>query len=175
MSIERLQELIEETKKDDSEKPSEDVIPSDEEEKDEDEPVHPMLSMFSTDIHWSPHPFSVDRDKKESTEPPTTYQRVCPLGGPGGLVCCSVCTATYSRYLSLTYQDMQEQRSSKVAEEMEHLLGFVKTAQSRLAQSVRAARKKNPPVNRTRTITVNGNVEIPLPRKPTGSVPLSKS
>jgi hypothetical protein len=131
-----------------------------ESEEDEDEEtarVHPMLSTFAPDIHWTPHPFgSVSKEGDQ-----ISYSDVCPNGGPGGLICCAVCTATYSKYLSSTYQDMEEQRTSKVAEELKHLLGFMKDAKTHLAQSVRAARKKPPPLNRKlAVVTVDGKATL---------------
>jgi hypothetical protein len=141
----------------------------------EEPPVHPMLSIFAPDIHWTPHPFSSDRGPTEKIL--ASYQTVCPNGGPGGLICCSVCTATYSQYLSSTCRDLEEQRTSKVAEEMEHLLGFMRAAKTRLTSSVRTARKKNPPVNRKRILTIDeGPVTtvVQLPKKPSGSIPLQK-
>uniref|UniRef100_A0A7S1Z0C0 PHD-type domain-containing protein n=1 Tax=Trieres chinensis TaxID=1514140 RepID=A0A7S1Z0C0_TRICV len=33
----------------------------------------------------------------------------CPVGGPGGLICCSACTASFSRMLTETAQEMEAQ------------------------------------------------------------------
>lgn len=118
----------------------EDPIPSN--------PVPPMLSMFAPDVHWTPHPFSVAPDSSGSV----SYKDICPQGGPGGLICCSICTATYSKFLSMTYRDVEEQRTSKVAEEVTQLLGFLKDSKEQLARSVRAARKKNPPLLKKRKV-----------------------
>jgi hypothetical protein len=105
--------------------------------------VHPMLALFAPDIHWTPHPF----DGKEEN---VSYSNICPTGGPGGLICCEVCTATYSKYLSATYQDVEEQRTSKVAGELTQLVGFMTNTKKKLGKTVRRARKKSIPINRKR-------------------------
>lgn len=38
---------------------------------------------------------------------PATQVEVCPMGGPGGLICCDYCTAAYSRVLSNTAKEME--------------------------------------------------------------------
>ena len=106
----------------------------------DDEPVHPMLSMFVPEILWSPHPF-VDEDTE------VAFNNVCPTGGPGGLICCSVCTATYSKYLSATFQDVERQANSRMAREVEELISLTSASKGRLGQVNRAARKKAPPVD----------------------------
>lgn len=111
-----------------------------------------MFAMFAPEIHWTPHPFD---DEKVS------YGNSCPNGGPGGLICCSVCTATYSRYLSSTHRDFEQQASSKVARELEELAGLMSNAKNRLGQALRAARRKPPPGNKKRAgVTKDGNAEV---------------
>ena len=116
------------------------------EEEDDDEQVHPMLAMFTPEIHWTPHPF----DNNTEEEAKVSYETVCPVGGPGGLICCEVCAATYSKYMSSTYKDIEEQKTSKVAGELKQLVEFMGNAKKQLRQTVRSARKKHPPVNRRR-------------------------
>lgn len=47
------------------------------------------------DFEWTPHPFD--------TRP---YNESCPIGGPGGLVCCETCAGLYSQYMLSTLDDL---------------------------------------------------------------------
>jgi len=100
--------------------------------------------IFAREIVWKPHPFDL-------AEPS------CPRGGPGGLICCEVCAANYSQYLTITCKDMEEQKKRKVAKELTQLLGFMKAAKTRLGKSVRAARRQPPPAIRPSTVTAAAN------------------
>jgi len=60
----------------------------------------------------------------------------CPTGGPGGLICCGPCTASYSRLLSETAKEMEVQTLSGVGREVSELLELLHDAQVRLQQSV---------------------------------------
>ncbi len=64
-----------------------------------------------------------------------SYQK-CPSGGPGGLICCSHCTAAYSRLLSETSKEMDSQTVSSVGREVSELMQLLKDAQDRLKQVV---------------------------------------
>ena len=121
--------------------------PDAEEDESSDEPVHPMLAMFTREIHWTPHPFDINSEEGTAA---VSYESICPVGGPGGLICCEVCAATYSKYMSGTYKDIQEQKTSKLAGELKQLVEFTGNAKKQLKQTVRAARKKPPPVMRKR-------------------------
>lgn len=109
-----------------------------------DDRLHPVLAVFTPDIHWTPHTF--DPPPKKLKQRLVRYNEICPSGGPGGLICCSTCAATYSRYLSSTLKSMTVQRTSKLAAETEELLGMLDVAKDRLAESVKGARKKPPPI-----------------------------
>lgn len=142
------------------------IVPQDEEESDDEEDeeedsdndnendapvrddrVHPVLAVFTPDIHWTPHTF--DPPPKKLKQRLVRYNEICPNGGPGGLICCSVCAATYSGYLSSTLKSMTVQRTSKLAAETEELLDMLNATKSRLAESVKGARKKPPPIPST--------------------------
>jgi len=64
-----------------------------------------------------------------------TYSK-CPTGGPGGLVCCAPCTASYSRLLSETATEMEAQTVSTVGREVSELVELLHDAQVRLKQAV---------------------------------------
>ncbi|GAX26253.1 hypothetical protein FisN_16Lh083 [Fistulifera solaris] len=114
------------------------------EEEDRDNRLHPVLAVFTPDIQWTPHTF--DPPPKHLKQRLVRYNEICPNNGPGGLICCSVCAATYSGYLSSTLKSMTVQRTSKLAAETEELLDMLTAAKSRLVESVKVARKKPPPV-----------------------------
>jgi len=60
----------------------------------------------------------------------------CLTGGPGGLICCGPCTASYSRLLSETAKEMETQTLSGVGREVSELLELLHDAQVRLLQAV---------------------------------------
>jgi hypothetical protein len=114
------------------------------EKEDRDDRLHPVLAVFTPDIQWTPHTF--DPAPKHLKQRLVRYNEICPNKGPGGLICCSVCAATYSKYMSSTLKSMTVQRTSKLAAESEELLDMLTVAKSRLVESVKGARKKPPPV-----------------------------
>lgn len=65
----------------------------------------------------------------------STYSK-CPAGGPGGLICCGACTASYSRFLSETAKEMEVQTLSGVGREVSELLELLHDAQFRLKQAL---------------------------------------
>jgi hypothetical protein len=71
--------------------------------------------LVSWQMHWEPHPC----DEELS---------VCPIGGPGGLVCCHSCSESYSHFLGQTAQDLEGQRMDYLSNQVEELLGFVEEA-----------------------------------------------
>lgn len=60
----------------------------------------------------------------------------CPNGGPGGLICCGPCTASYSRLLSETAKEMEVQTLSGIGREVSELLELLHDAQVRLKEAV---------------------------------------
>lgn len=115
-----------------------------------DDKLHPVLAVFTPDIHWTTHTF--DPPPKKLKKRIVRYNEICPTGGPGGLICCSICAATYSKYISSTLKNMTVQRTSKLAAQTEELLEMFDSAKSRLIESVKCARKKPPPVPSSSTI-----------------------
>lgn len=63
-----------------------------------------------------------------------TYE-ACPDGGPGGLICCSYCTAAYSRFLSNTAKEMEAQSVSRIGQEVSEILELLADAKSRLGRA----------------------------------------
>ncbi|KAL7553566.1 hypothetical protein ACHAWF_016864 [Thalassiosira exigua] len=56
----------------------------------------------------------------------------CPDGGPGGLICCSYCSAAYSRFLSNTTKEMEAQSVAKAGQEVSEILELLADAKQRL-------------------------------------------
>jgi len=59
----------------------------------------------------------------------------CPNGGPGGLICCSYCTASYSRFLSNTAKEMEAQSVSRIGHEVSDILELLADAKLRLQRA----------------------------------------
>jgi hypothetical protein len=93
--------------------------------------------LFARDIEWTPHVFDSNEEQ---------YVQRCPQGGPGGMICCETCTANYSEFLSATCRDIEVQTTVRVGEEVTELMEFLVDAKSRLSQSMRAAKRKPPPL-----------------------------
>lgn len=64
----------------------------------------------------------------------------CPIGGPGGLICCDVCTASYSKMLSQTEKEHEIQMVSKIGQEVSELMELLTDAQIRLQQALDASK-----------------------------------
>jgi len=65
----------------------------------------------------------------------TPTYKPCPDGGPGGLICCSYCTASYSRFLSNTAKEMEAQSVSRVGQEVSEILELLADAKQRLQRA----------------------------------------
>ena len=63
---------------------------------------------------------------------PATNAEVCPMGGPGGLICCDYCTAAYSRVLSNTAKEMEIQSVARTGQEVSEILELLGDARNRL-------------------------------------------
>lgn len=64
-----------------------------------------------------------------------TYDK-CPTGGPGGLICCALCSSSYSRLLTNTAKEMETQTVAKIGREVCELVELLRDAQLRLQQAV---------------------------------------
>lgn len=67
----------------------------------------------------------------------------CPDGGPGGLVCCSQCAASYSQILSNTTKAMETQTAAKIGQEVSELMEMLQDAQTRMRLAVDVSRENN--------------------------------
>jgi hypothetical protein len=93
--------------------------------------VHPALessSHFAGSFSWEPHPFDSDDVN--------VYSQTCPEGGPGGLICCAVCTSNYSQYMTTTCNSMHDQMITLLGHETRELASYLERAQSTLDQTV---------------------------------------
>lgn len=95
-----------------------------------------LPAMFARDINWTYHPF----DSSESDSP---YDSTCPKGGPGGLICCEACTKSYSSFLTDSSKNLEEQRTRKVSNEVQELLGTLTSARSKLNNALRGAKQQS--------------------------------
>ena len=96
-------------------------------------------NLFQRDIHWTPFSFSAVPEDD-------SYDRVCPIGGPGGLICCESCSRQYQAYLTLTVQDIEVQRLEKGSAEVKEILGFVADDTQALVVAIDAAKNTIPPL-----------------------------
>ena len=99
--------------------------------------IEHVPEIFRRDFEWTPHPVYGAGDEPVGSK--------CPTGGPGGLLCCSHCSNAYSDYLSTTFDELESQKTNKVAAELESISNFLDLNRSRLYVSVDAAQRKPPP------------------------------
>ena len=81
-----------------------------------------------------------EADQKEEDAP--TY-KPCPTGGPGGLICCSYCSALYSRLLSNTAKEMEAQSISRKGQEVSEILELLADAKQRLRVATKLSRSND--------------------------------
>jgi hypothetical protein len=109
----------------------------------EEGPVNPSLpsrsslsvSIFSNDYHWTPHPLDSSNNNNDTIS--------CPMGGPGGLICCPSCTARYSCYLSSTFCDLERQTIALIGRNAKEIMTFMDRATKRLTET-NASIRMNP-------------------------------
>lgn len=99
--------------------------------------IEEVPEIFRRDFEWTPHDVYVNGD--------VSYKDQCPNGGPGGLICCTACTASYCDYLTATYNELEDQKVTKAAADLETVTRYLETNHGRLTVSVRAARRQPPP------------------------------
>ena len=110
--------------------------------------IEMVPEIFRRDFEWTPHPvFGTSTAAATPTDPKADEALSCRFGtgGPGGLVCCDACTALYADYLSMTYEELQIQKTAKVANELETIAKYMQLNHERLTQSVEAAKRHPPP------------------------------
>mmetsp|Transcript_14784 Transcript_14784/g.21864 ORF Transcript_14784/g.21864 Transcript_14784/m.21864 type:complete len:723 (-) Transcript_14784:89-2257(-) len=92
-------------------------------------PAMRAAANVTREIYW----------KDELASHVESYQ-ACPTGGPGGLICCDFCTASYSRLMCDTSKEMERQTISKVGREVSEMLELLRDAQLRMQQAVEVAK-----------------------------------
>jgi hypothetical protein len=95
-------------------------------------------TIFRRDFQWSSHPFDAN---------PDSYRLSCPVGGPGGLICCDFCSTAYSNFLTETHNDLESQKISLVATETSELTRLFLNDASSLEKTYRTT-KRRPPVKK---------------------------
>lgn len=93
--------------------------------------------IFSKEITWRPFYFSRSN---------LTYDQSCPAGGPGGLICCEICSTKYNVFLTRTSEDLETQRMIKESGEVTEILGFLSQKKDMLKEAVNCAKTKLPPL-----------------------------
>ena len=92
---------------------------------------HPDAANLAQDVDMSK---SLENPEEADDDSPT-YQ-ACPIGGPGGLICCSHCTSAYSRSLSHTAKEMEAQSIAKTGQEVNEILDLLADAKQRLLNAM---------------------------------------
>jgi hypothetical protein len=93
--------------------------------------------VFATEVDFRPYPFGPNG---------VSYDQACPIGGPGGLICCEDCAKKYSWYLSNTVKDMEMHRTRRNGREVEELLKFLQEGRKTLESAFSLAQRKIPPL-----------------------------
>ncbi|KAL7569096.1 hypothetical protein ACA910_016931 [Epithemia clementina (nom. ined.)] len=96
-----------------------------------------LSKVFKREIRWDAHSYD---------DPNVLYNQLCPKGGPGGLICCSHCAASYSSFLLETQQNLEDEQIRRVRQEVTTLSQFLSQTTTRLKESVAAAQKRPPPM-----------------------------
>jgi hypothetical protein len=95
-----------------------------------------LPTFFAKTIEWTPHAYD------EAPNDTPAYESSCPSGGPGGLICCEICTRKYSQFLSTTSKDIETQKTKQVNEEVMQLLGFLSGAKEQLNEAADLVRSR---------------------------------
>lgn len=94
-------------------------------------------TFFARDISWTPHQYH-----ESSSQDSSSYEKDCPNGGPGGLICCAACTKKYSSFLSDTTKEIEKQRTHKVNGEVMELLGYLSDAKLKLGTGLQVTKSR---------------------------------
>lgn len=118
-----------------AEKPK--VVTAKKQKKQKEDTTELAKTVFSKDVVWTQFSFG---------ENGRGYEEVCPIGGPGGIVCCEACADLYSSYLNQTVKDMEIQRADRNGREVQQLLDFLVEGRKALERSFVVAKKRVPPL-----------------------------
>ena len=67
----------------------------------------------------------------------------CPIGGPGGLICCNFCAKSYSQSLADISNEMEIQAISMIGREVSEMIELLKDAQLRAEQAAELSREND--------------------------------
>lgn len=99
--------------------------------------VERTAGIFWKEITWRP---------SSSPNSDITYDKSCPTGGPGGLICCEACSIKYNTLLTRTSEDVETFRMIKESGEVTEIIGFLGQKKTDLKDAFNAAKKKVPPL-----------------------------
>ncbi len=91
----------------------------------------PEAAVLTEEVNINPTDDENDDTQTNQKEDAPTY-KACPTGGPGGLICCSYCNASYSRLLSNTAKEMEAQSIARKGQEVSEILELLADAKQRL-------------------------------------------
>ncbi|CAJ1966895.1 unnamed protein product [Cylindrotheca closterium] len=101
--------------------------------------IQKEIKVFSEEITWTPVEVWKEGD---------SYDKICPSGGPGGLICCQECAKKYSSFVDDTMKDLEAQRTHKLGNEVKEIATLLEQGRSDLERIGSVARRKPPPTNR---------------------------
>jgi len=78
------------------------------------------------EISWKEHLF----DQQNGS-----YSK-CPIGGPGGLICCASCCASYNQYMNFTCTDFEDQTINIVSNEYSDIIDELKIMNAKFHNSL---------------------------------------
>jgi hypothetical protein len=99
--------------------------------------THPDAANLAQEVDLSNENNNNDSEKVDDTLP---IYSACPQNGPGGLICCAHCTASYSRFLSNTAKEMEAQSVAKAGQEVNEILDLLADAKKRLLNATDVSR-----------------------------------
>lgn len=97
------------------------------------------IKVFTEEITWTPAEVWKEGD---------SYDKICPTGGPGGLICCQGCAKKYSTFIEETTKDLEVQRTHKLGNEVKEIVALLDQGRSDLERIGTVARRKPPPTVR---------------------------
>lgn len=116
--------------------------------------VQHVPSVLRKDISWNNSDFDDEENEK--------YSDYCPIGGPGGLICCSACTSMYSDFLSETQKSLEDQKTIHIGWQVEAMSFILDETKDRLKKSLHAARLQPPPLMAAKGKVKDTAVVVPL-------------
>jgi NUMOD3 motif len=132
----------------------EDDVDEDEEEDEEAEmegSKWPAPQFIREEIHWTPHSYDTGKGNEEEEYNASSAASwkdendPCPNGGPGGLICCRLCTKSYASFMAETLQEMEREKNANLVEERNEVVELLRQTKNNLAVSLQAAKRTVPP------------------------------